>query len=108
MGNIKGYNTYQILDSSNKDITSTATYIGTSMGLKVSGVTYKIIVIGDVTGDGKINTGDVSMLFQHIRKTKTITDKYKLKAGAVRKQSSTNTGDVSKLFQFVRNKISSL
>lgn len=108
INNIKGYTSYQILDASNKDITKTVTNIGTSMGLKVSGLTYKIIVIGDVTGDGKINTGDVSMLFQHIRKKKTITDRYKLKAGAVRKQSSTNTGDVSKLFQFVRGKINRL
>ncbi|MDE5630452.1 MAG: hypothetical protein K2I70_02520 [Bacilli bacterium] len=108
INNIKGYTSYQILDSSNKDITKTVTNIGTSMGLKVSGITYKIIVIGDVTGDGKVNTGDVSMLFQHIRKKKTITDKYKLKAGSVRKQSSTNTGDVSKLFQFVRGKINRL
>ncbi len=106
--NIKGYTSYQILDASNKDITSTVTNIGTSMGLKVSGVTYKIIVIGDVTGDGKIQINDVSMLFQHIIGKKKITDKYKLKAASIRRQSSITAADVAKLYQFTIGKISAL
>lgn len=103
MNNIKGYTSYQILDSANKDITKTATNIGTNMGLKVSGITYKIIVIGDVTGDGRINAMDVSWLYANVRKKRTFNS-YQTKAGCIRKQSSINAIDVSWLYAFVRGK----
>ncbi len=103
MNNIKGYTAYQILDASNKDITKTVTNIGTNMGLKVSGITYKIIVVGDVTGDGRINAMDVSWLYANVRKKRTFNS-YQTKAGCVRKQSSINAIDVSWLYAFVRGK----
>lgn len=108
LGNIKGYTAYQILDASNKDITSSVSLIGTSMSLKVSGVSYKIIVIGDLTGDGKIQINDVAMLLQHVLGKKKITDTYKRKAAYIRKQTSITSGDVAKLYQFTIGKQKSL
>ncbi len=108
MGNIRGYTSYQILNSSNQNITNNTNLIGTNMGLKVSGVTYKIIVIGDVNGDGKITNADITQLHRHVRKAKLITNKYQLKAAAINKRNTISNADTTKLFRFVRNAIASI
>ena len=69
---------------------------------------YKIIVIGDINGDGSISVFDVSMLRQYIRRKININDKYKLKAADIRKANDISVFDVSKLRQFIRGKIKTL
>lgn len=106
--NITGYTSYKILDASNKDITTTTTLIGTNMSMSVSGVSYKIIVIGDINGDGKITNADTTQLYRHVRGTPKITNKYQLKAAAINKRSTISNADTTKLFRFVRRTISSI
>ena len=77
------------------------------MSLVNGNETYKIIVIGDLNGDGKINVFDVSMLYNYVR-GKTSLDKYTLKAAAIRKQNQIKVADVSKLYSFVRDRISGI
>lgn len=98
---------YKILDKNNNNITSSVTNIGTNMSLVNGNETYKIIVIGDLNGDGKINVFDVSMLYNYVR-GKTNLDKYTLKAAAIRKQDQIKVADVSKLYSFVRDRISGI
>ena len=98
---------YKILDKNNNNITSMVTNIGTNMSLVNGNETYKIIVIGDLNGDGKINVFDVSMLYNYVR-GKTSLDKYTLKAAAIRKQNQIKVADVSKLYSFVRDRISGI
>ena len=98
---------YKILDKNNNNITSMVTNIGTNMSLVNGNETYKIIVIGDLNGDGKINVFDVSMLYNYVR-GKTSLDKYTLKAAAIRKQDQIKVADVSKLYSFVRDRISGI
>ena len=98
---------YKILDKNSNNITSSVTNIGTNMSLDNGTETYKIIVIGDLNGDGKINVFDVSMLYNYVR-GKTNLDKYTLKAAAIRKQEQIKVADVSKLYSFVRDRISGI
>lgn len=61
-------------------------------------------LIGDVTGDGKVNMGDVSRLFAHVRGKNTLTDAGALARGDVTGDGKLNMGDVSRLFAHARGK----
>lgn len=98
MANLTGYTSYEILTSSGT--TSTSSYVGTGMQLKVSGGTYTITVIGDLTGDGIINTTDVSWLYQYLRSKRSFTT-YQQQASKIRKTTTVSTTDVAWLYQFI-------
>lgn len=108
MDNLDGVlSTYKILNANGDDATTTIN-IGTGMELVSGSEKYKIVVIGDLTGDGNIKVNDVSMLFQFIRGKYSITDQYKLQAAEVRKAGRPSVADVAKLYQFLRGKINNL
>lgn len=99
---------YKIYDKNNVNVTGTVKNIGTGMTIENGNEKYTVVIIGDLTKDGKIDVYDVSMLYQYIRGKRTITDKSSLKAASIRKQNSINVYDVTKLYQFVRGKINKL
>ena len=61
----------------------------------------KLNLIGDVTGDGRVNVGDVSKLYAHIRNTAPISDEYQLLCGNVN-GGSVNVGDVSAVYAHIK------
>jgi hypothetical protein len=61
----------------------------------------KIHLIGDVTGDGRVNIIDVSKLYAHIRNTAPIPDEYQLQCGNVN-GGSVNIVDVSALYAHIK------
>ena len=68
----------------------------------VSGsLNYDIIVVGDVTGDGKLDLGDVSYLYNYTRNKTTMTGN-KLKAADTTKDTNVNLADVSKLYNYFK------
>ena len=69
-----------------------------------STVEYKVAVIGDITGDGEDDIGDVSKLYSHIRSSKFITEPYELLAADVTSDDEIDIGDVSKLYTIIRNR----
>lgn len=99
---------YKIYDKNNVNVTSTVKNIGTGMTIENGNEKYTIVIIGDLTKDGKIDVYDVSMLYQYIRGKRAIKDTASLKAASIRKQSKVNVYDVTKLYQFVRGKIKKL
>ena len=78
-------------------------YLGTGSTLKISSFTFNIVVLGDVTGDGLIEIGDVSKLYNHYRGNKTF-DGYYLEAGKLTENDNVTIGDISKLYNFFRGK----
>lgn len=62
-----------------------------------------ICLIGDLNADGKINTGDISRTYAHIRRTTLITDAYVLACADVTMDGSISVADVSMLYAHVRN-----
>ena len=65
------------------------------------------IYLFDVTGDGTINLGDVSKLYNY-HKRKITMDNYQIEAGKVTNNSSVTLGDVSKLYNYYKGRISNL
>ena len=63
-----------------------------------------IYLLGDVTGDGKVNITDVNKLFRHVNKQITLEDKFLLSAD-VTKDGKINITDVNKLFRYVNKQI---
>lgn len=98
---------YKVLDKDNNDITNSGKSIGTSMSIINDIDTYKIVVIGDLNKDGKINVMDVSMLYSYVR-GKISLDEYSMAAANIRKQNDIKVADVSKLYSFVRDRISGI
>lgn len=63
----------------------------------------KLCVLGDVTGDGRINVGDTAKAYSHVRKTSLLTDAYALSCANMNQDANVNIGDVAKLYALVRN-----
>jgi uncharacterized protein (DUF2141 family) len=61
----------------------------------------KIHLLGDVNGDGKVNTRDVGMVNQHVREVRFI-DGYEFACADVVNDGKLNTRDVGKINAHVR------
>lgn len=64
----------------------------------------KIRLKGDVSGDGRLNVGDVARLYGHIKKTAVITDAYVLVAMDMTGDGRINVGDTARLYAKIRAK----
>ncbi|MBE6158717.1 MAG: hypothetical protein E7159_02710 [Firmicutes bacterium] len=79
--------------------------VGTGYTLKTSNLTYNIIVLGDVTGDGQVSLGDVAKTYNSYRGKANLDNNY-LEAGKVTRGSKLALGDVAKLYNFYRGSTS--
>lgn len=61
-------------------------------GCKVNGI-YTLVMLGDVNGDGEVNSGDTLAIKQHIKSVKEITDVAYLKAADINEDGEINSGD---------------
>ena len=61
-------------------------------------------MLGDISGDGRINVGDVAKLYGHIKKTAVITDAYVLVAMDMTGDGRINVGDTARLYAKIRAK----
>ena len=57
---------------------------------------------GDVTGEGKVNIGDIARIYAHIRGSSLLSD-YALICADYSGDGSVNMGDTAKLYNFIRN-----
>jgi hypothetical protein len=64
----------------------------------------KLRMLGDVTGDKRINVGDVARLYGHIKKTSVIIDPYVLLCMDMTGDGRLNVGDTARLYGKVRAK----
>ena len=62
----------------------------------------KIHLLGDVTGDGRINVGDTGRVFAHVKGSALITDDYLLDCADVTGDGRINIGDTSRIFAHVK------
>ena len=91
----------------NNDISFSSNTIGTGTTLSYNGQTYTIVIYGDLTGDGKINSADLLKMRQHLQGTTTLSGAY-LEAGMLANNGKVNSADLLKLRQHLlgTNKIS--
>ena len=60
----------------------------------------KICLLGDVTGDGKVNTKDWNRIYDHVEETSLLTD-YALACGDVNGDGKVNTKDWNRIYDHV-------
>ena len=72
--------------------TITNNLLGTNYKFVSGDKEYTIIKMGDVNGDGQVNTGDAFLIQRHAMKLKSLTDNF-LAAANVNYDKNTNTGD---------------
>jgi hypothetical protein len=62
----------------------------------------KIHLKGDIDGNGKINVGDTTKVYSHVKKTALITDEYMLLCADVSGDGRINVGDTTKVYAHVK------
>ena len=92
------YGTYTLKVSKKNHVTREYTVVVDSDSVVQD---LNICLIGDVTGDGRVNVGDVSKLYAHVRSTAPITDEYQLQWSNAN-GGSVNVGDVSAIYAHIK------
>jgi hypothetical protein len=62
----------------------------------------KICLLGDVTGDGRVNVGDTAKVYSHVKQTALLTDEYALACADVSGDGRINVGDTAKIYSHVK------
>ena len=62
----------------------------------------KIHLRGDIDGNGKVNVGDTTKVYSHVKKTALITDEYMLLCADVSGDGRINVGDTTKVYAHVK------
>lgn len=63
---------------------------------------YKLVIYGDVNGDGKINSGDLLRIVKHLNKASVIENSVIFKAADVTNDSKINSGDLLKIVKYLK------
>lgn len=63
----------------------------------------KICPLGDVTGDGRINMGDVAKIYAHTKNTGLSMDDYQMECADITGDGKINVGDTAKAYAKVKN-----
>ena len=94
-----GSETYTLTNKAGDTITGES-LVGTDTILKINSEEFKIVVIGDINGDGKISITDLSKLKLHLVEKELLTDGSLLAADMNKDEQSTLT-DLSKMKQYI-------
>ena len=62
----------------------------------------KIHLKGDIDGNGKVNVGDTTKVYSHVKKTALITDEYMLLCADIDGNGKINVGDTTKVYAHVK------
>ena len=62
----------------------------------------QLCIPGDVTGDGRLNIGDVGKVYSHVRGSKKLEEAYVLLCADYNGDGTVNIGDTGKLYSLVR------
>lgn len=92
-------------DKNGKNISESST-IGTGSRVQLKDNTeYVVLLYGDVTGDGKINSNDIYPIIQHILKNQTLTGVYAKAANLNNKNDENdqniNSSDIYQIIKFM-------
>ena len=101
--NVESLDKIKIYNTNNVELENTEK-VKTGYTLKTSNVTFNIVVLGDVTGDGNIDLGDVAKLYNSYKGNVSLNGNY-FNAGKVTSGSNITLGDVSKIYNFYKGKV---
>lgn len=91
--------TYQLQLSKENHVSYT---LDVEVGADMAAVEFKLRMPGDVTGDGRINVGDVARIYSHCKKTMVVTDPYILLCMDITGDKRINVGDTARLYGRIR------
>lgn len=80
-------------DGTHLDLTHNAA-TGNTIKNKIAGKTYTVVVLGDVNGDGEVDSADLLSLKRHLLGTKTITDVAKKLSADPNKDGTIDSADL--------------
>lgn len=106
LNNITSSDKIRIYDKIDREILND-TRIGTGYKASASNLVYDIIVKGDTTGDGVINLGDVSKMYNYYKGKPSLEGIY-LEAAKVTSGSTITFGDISKVYNYYKGNVSTL
>jgi len=92
----------------NDKVISVSESVKTGSKIVVREKEYYISLLGDINGDGLINTGDVLKLHRYVLGKIESLEKYYLASSYINQDDLINTGDVLKLHRYVLGKVNSL
>lgn len=96
-------NTEIIATSSSDEIIEDETSaLGTGSKVKTNDNEYIIVVIGDVSGDGKVNSQDLLKIVKHLKNITTLTEA-QLKAADCNYDNQINSQDLLKVVKHLKN-----
>ena len=90
-----------VKDAKNINVDDDSTKIGTGSTITTNNNTYKLIVEGDSTGDGKINSGDLLRVINHLKGTTTL-DESQFLAADCDNNGKINSGDLLRIINFLK------
>ena len=91
-----------VIKNGDKAVTGTAT-IGTGYTITVDRKTYTAVVMGDVNGDGKVNSSDYVKIKNYLRKKENMSAAEKLGAD-VAGEGKVTSSDYVKIKNYLRKK----
>ena len=94
---------WKIVDNSDIVKTGDVLVISLSSGT----LEYTVSVLGDLTGDGIANMGDVGLLYRYL-KGKSDLMLYQIASGDVINNGSIKVNDVSRIYRYNKGKITSM
>jgi len=106
--NIRSNYNLNIKDINDKEIEDEE-IIGTDTKIEILDINnevvyeYHIVVFGEVTGDGKINSGDLLRIVKHLNSTSIINNKYVYEAADVTNDEKINSGDLLKIVKYLNS-----
>lgn len=97
--------TVKFVDNTNKTLGDT-NYVGTDTKIEVYDLnnklykSYNVIICGDVTGDGKINSADLLKIVKYLNRKTTINEK----SADTNKDNKINSADLLKIVKYLNRK----
>lgn len=85
------------------DLSSSSSSIGSGTTFKADDKTYTVIKLGDLNGDGRLNSSDTLMMVQHIINRKPLANDNSLKAADINQDGKINASDSLMLRQHILN-----
>ncbi len=83
-----------IIKNSDKKQLSSSSMVTTNTNVNGE---YTVVVLGDINGDGKIDTADLLMIQKHLLSIKKITNNVKMKSADINRDGKINTADLLKI-----------
>ncbi len=102
LSNIESTSEIKVYDSNNEELKN-GDYISNGSKVIANNTTYEIILLGDITGDGKIQLSDISLLYNVYKSKQTLNDE-RIESGKLTGNTKLSLGDVAKLYNYYRGK----